>query len=50
MPLDTRLRDAAELARAELPHDVVQSRGYDAYQRALAWLLRDTPHMQEMPA
>jgi chromosome partitioning protein len=50
VPLDTRLRDAAELARAELPGEVTQSRGYDAYQRALAWLLRDTPQAQEQPA
>jgi len=43
VPLDTRLRDAVELTRAELSADVLQSRGYDAYQRALAWLLREVP-------
>ena len=50
VPLDTRLRDAAELARAELPAEVAQSRGFDAYQRALAWLLRDATLPTEMPA
>jgi chromosome partitioning protein len=50
VPLDTRLRDAAELTRAELSADVLQSRGFDAYQRALAWLLRDAPQTQEQPA
>ena len=50
VPLDTRLRDAAELAKAELPAEVLQSRGFDAYQRALAWLLRDAPLPVEMPA
>jgi chromosome partitioning protein len=50
VPLDTRLRDAAELARAELPGEVTQSRGFDAYQRALAWLLRDAPQTAEQPA
>jgi len=37
VPLDTRLRDAAELTHAELSGEVLQSRGFDAYQRALAW-------------
>lgn len=50
VPLDTRLRDAAELARAELPAEVLQSRGYDAYQRALAWLLREAPQPEGLPA
>ncbi len=52
VPLDTRLRDAAELTRAELSADVLQSRGYDAYQRALAWLLREVPQpaSAEMPS
>jgi chromosome partitioning protein len=50
VPLDTRLRDAAELARAELSGEVTQSRGFDAYQRALAWLLRDAPQPAEQPA
>lgn len=50
VPLDTRLRDAAELTRAELPSEITQSRGFDAYQRALAWLLRDTLPSIEMPA
>ncbi|MFN7213134.1 MAG: ParA family protein [Lysobacteraceae bacterium] len=52
VPLDTRLRDAAELTAAELPHDVQQGRGADAYQRALAWLLREPPQPNapmEMP-
>ncbi|WP_397572491.1 ParA family protein [Silanimonas sp.] len=50
VPLDTRLRDAAELTHAELSHEVTQSRGFDAYQRALAWLLREAPQPQEQPA
>ena len=50
VPLDTRLRDAAALAGRELPPDVLQSRGYDAYQRALAWLLRDASQPLEEPA
>jgi chromosome partitioning protein len=50
VPLDTRLRDAAELAGAELAGEIIQSRGFDAYQRALAWLLRDTPQPMEQPA
>ena len=50
VPLDTRLRDAAELTRAELSAEVIHSRGFDAYQRALAWLLRDTPQPLEQPA
>lgn len=50
VPLDTRLRDAAELTHAELSHEVTHSRGFDAYQRALAWLLRDAPISQEVPA
>ncbi len=50
VPLDTRLRDAAELTRAELSAEVSQSRGLEAYQRALTWLLRDIPQPQEMPA
>ena len=41
VPLDTRLRDVAELTAPELPGEVLNSRGYDAYQRALAWLLRE---------
>jgi chromosome partitioning protein len=43
VPLDTRLRDAAELTHGELSNEITQSRGYDAYQRALAWLLREVP-------
>lgn len=50
VPLDTRLRDAAELAAAELPGEVVQSRGFDAYQRALAWLLREAVQPLGVPA
>ncbi len=50
VPLDTRLRDAAELTRAELSAEVTQSRGFDAYQRALSWLLRDAPQPVEQPA
>lgn len=50
VPLDTRLRDAAELTHAELSHEVTQSRGFDAYQRALAWLLREAPAVQETAA
>lgn len=50
VPIDTRLRDAAELTRAELAHDITQSRGFDAYQRALAWLMREAPATEELPA
>lgn len=50
VPLDTRLRDAALLTHAELAHEITQSRGYDAYQRALAWLLRDATQPAEQPA
>ena len=52
VPLDTRLRDAAELAAAELSTDVTTSRGFDAYQRALTWLLREAalPTAERMTA
>ena len=54
VPLDTRLRDAQQLAGPELSGDVVSSRGFDAYQRALGWLLREpataAPDASEMPA
>lgn len=50
VPLDTRLRDAAELAAAELPGEVIHSRGFDAYQRALAWLLREAVQPLGVPA
>jgi chromosome partitioning protein len=43
VPLDTRLRDAAALTAAELPAELAQGRGFDAYRRALAWLLREQP-------
>jgi len=48
VPLDTRLRDAAQLTAAELPAEVQQSRGFDAYRRALAWLLREQPQTAAM--
>ena len=35
VPMDTRLRDAASLTRAEPP----DGRGADMYRRALKWLL-----------
>ncbi len=43
VPMDTRLRDAHALTAAELP----ESRGLEAYARALAWLLRDEAERQE---
>jgi chromosome partitioning protein len=43
VPMDTRLRDAHALTAADLP----ESRGFEAYTRALAWLLRDDTLQQE---
>jgi len=48
VPLDTRLRDAALLTAPELPNETLQGRGVDAYRRALAWLLRESPQSAAM--
>lgn len=49
VPMDTKLRDAPSLTDAELP----ECRGTEAYERALAWLLRSDaghPDMQGQEA
>jgi chromosome partitioning protein len=43
VPMDTRLRDAASLTRAEPP----DGRGVDFYRRALNWLMTHEPHADQ---
>ncbi len=40
VPIDTRLRDASALCAPVLVNDLLSGRGFEAYARALQWLLR----------